>query len=354
VELTLRITTSIPLLDYHNPNIIFGASERVFGLRPNFAGRFTGVDVRTNSFGFRDDEIYMKRPNEFRIMGLGDSVFFGYKVESGKDTLSVLEENLKTKFGNVSVINLAIPAYALPHEIETYKSFKKTVSADIVILGFVLNDIKRVDPLELTRSSMSESLREKPFWQELLTIIRGNSVIWALFEDRLPNILFSIGYSKPFPVEKAGDIDEDSLALVHEQIEQNQEYKEKYEEAWESIEKNVSDFKRLTQNDGVEVIFVIFPWREQISRDCWAAYGRHLLWKDIPLNDYALGAMPQKRLSAILDKYGIAYIDLLESFRNNSDKECALMLDRNHPSPKGHRLAADVIFNFLQARKLIH
>ena len=49
-------------------------------LKPNFDGTWAGVSIKTNSLGFRDEEIPLdKQPGEFRILCLGDSVTLGYK-----------------------------------------------------------------------------------------------------------------------------------------------------------------------------------------------------------------------------------------------------------------------------------
>ena len=347
LEVIARIFLDIPLLDYENPTVLLPDNPRVFGLKPSFEGRFTGVDVNINSFGFRDEELNVKKPGEFRIMGLGDSVLFGYKVKQNYDTLSVLENKLKEDNISISIVNTSVPAYAFPHEVETYNYFKNSVKPDLVIVGFVLNDVKRVDPIELTKNSMAESLVEKAFWKKVIAYVRGNSKLWALVEDRLPNILFSIGYSKPFPIDKTGDIDEDSLAIVHDQIEANGIYLEKYEQAWKNLDNQIGEFKKTTDSDGIPVVFVIFPWREQISKECWRAYNSHLLWKNVPLTDYALSGIPQKYLVQILEKHDIKYVDLLESFRKNSGETCQLMIDRNHPTPQGHRIAAETLERFL-------
>ncbi|MEZ5066861.1 MAG: SGNH/GDSL hydrolase family protein [bacterium] len=71
----------------------------------NAHGRFFGVDVDTNSHGFRDVEIPAeKSPGEVRLGVLGDSVTFGWGVPYGQRFTELLEEKWSAATGRPFVL----------------------------------------------------------------------------------------------------------------------------------------------------------------------------------------------------------------------------------------------------------
>ena len=76
----------------------------------------TGPDtwVHTSSQGFRDREYAAaKASGSYRVLGVGDSLMFGWGVDEGRDYLSVLERRLEREHPERSweVINTAVPGY---------------------------------------------------------------------------------------------------------------------------------------------------------------------------------------------------------------------------------------------------
>jgi len=58
-------------------------TDRMFRLKKNYRGTFAKKELVTNSFGYRDAEIpVQKGPRTYRILMIGDSVFFGHGVEA--------------------------------------------------------------------------------------------------------------------------------------------------------------------------------------------------------------------------------------------------------------------------------
>lgn len=355
LELLSRKLSPLPYLDYQSATVFLPSDPRVFALKPNFSGRFTGVNIKTNSLGFRDEELLPKDTGK-RILSLGDSVLFGYRIGESKDVSSLLERSLNARGNNIAVVNTGVPGYGLPHEIETYKKFHSELSPDMVLVNFVLNDIKKGDVLAITRNSMEDTLKRKNALRDWTNWVGGHSRLWSVVLSYSPNLLFQIGYSKPFSPASAGDIEKDQMALIHKNVETDNNYRAKLDEAWAQIDKQVGYLKELTDEDKVPLIFVIYSWREQISKNCWSSYQNDLMWQKVPLDDYALSATPQARLKEILARENIASIDLLDNFREEDAKhaDCPLMFDRNHPTELGHEIAAKAIANFLIGNKLIN
>ncbi|MCX6996921.1 MAG: hypothetical protein NTV49_07510, partial [Kiritimatiellaeota bacterium] len=68
----------------------------MFELQKNMDKEFGGYRVRTNAEGLRSNREYPKAKgaHTVRIVGVGDSGLWGWDVEQGQDTLTVLESNL--------------------------------------------------------------------------------------------------------------------------------------------------------------------------------------------------------------------------------------------------------------------
>lgn len=116
----------------------------VFELRPDLNTRFLEVPLRTNSHGFRSPEISMAREEgEFRILGLGDSVMFGWGVPARSSYLNRARVKLARHFPgcDVKMINTAVPGYNGVMEAATLKRKGLQFSPDIVVLGVVQNDL---------------------------------------------------------------------------------------------------------------------------------------------------------------------------------------------------------------------
>jgi lysophospholipase L1-like esterase len=117
----------------------------VYELKPNLNGTFRGKVMCTNPDGLRDKAHPKEKPgNVFRIVGLGDSVAFGWGVNDGECYLDVLEQRLNDAAGDArrfEVINFGVPGYNTTMEVATFKHRARDYSPDLIIIHFVTNDL---------------------------------------------------------------------------------------------------------------------------------------------------------------------------------------------------------------------
>ena len=135
----------------------------VFELKPNLRGQFQGQSLITNSRGLRDiDYSFQKPENTIRIVGIGDSLLFGWGVEAEDTSLKVLERNLNQKSSvsgvRYEVINFAVPGYNTAIEAEVFAQKCVRYAPDAVILRFFVNDYDL--PLFMKRPQNYASLRK--------------------------------------------------------------------------------------------------------------------------------------------------------------------------------------------------
>ena len=134
----------------------------VYELAPGLDVTFLGVPLRTNAFGFRGPAVPPARTRPaVRIVGLGDSVMFGWGVREEDTYLARLAEGLRAAHPEVAweVVNTAVPGYNTVMEVETLEAKGLRFDPDVVVLNFVGNDLglpnfveERPDPLDPGRS----------------------------------------------------------------------------------------------------------------------------------------------------------------------------------------------------------
>jgi len=129
--------------------IRFHADERIAcELKPGLDGivSVTGAPtpIRTNRFGSRGPELEVEKPpGVIRIVGLGDSYMFGVGLAEHETYLSRLGTRLNERFPKKAweVVNTAVGGYNTTQEVETLRVEGLQFQPDLVIVGFVANDL---------------------------------------------------------------------------------------------------------------------------------------------------------------------------------------------------------------------
>lgn len=108
---------------------------------PNRAGVYYGAEIRTNSLGFRGDEISVAKPSDRkRIVFLGDSHTLGWGVPAQSTCEQALEQTLRGRNDPAEVINMGIGNYNSQMEVELFKLKGLPLNPDIVVLMYYIND----------------------------------------------------------------------------------------------------------------------------------------------------------------------------------------------------------------------
>jgi lysophospholipase L1-like esterase len=121
--------------------------ERVYELKPERRWLSEEAPVRTNSRGFRGAELPTSKPaGTLRIVGLGDSVMFGWGVSEDETYLRRLESSLRAAVASdgIDVLNLAVPGYNSAQEAAVFRDEALPLSPDLLLVGYVLNDAEPV------------------------------------------------------------------------------------------------------------------------------------------------------------------------------------------------------------------
>jgi len=121
-----------------NPRIIYE-------LIPNVRALFVSRHISINSDGFRGPENYSRQFDQIkRIVGLGDSLMFGWGVNDDEHFLALLAgylNGLPPDGYRWEIVNTAVPGYNAVMEVETLKAKGLHLRPDLVIMAFVVNGL---------------------------------------------------------------------------------------------------------------------------------------------------------------------------------------------------------------------
>ncbi len=120
-----------------------GDPDTVYRLKPGRAWLFEGAPVRTNALGFRGSEWPATRSADtLRVVGVGDSVSFGWGVAEPETFLARLADALaaRPELGPVEVRNAAVPGYNAEQEAALVETRLMAFAPDVLLVGYVRND----------------------------------------------------------------------------------------------------------------------------------------------------------------------------------------------------------------------
>jgi lysophospholipase L1-like esterase len=292
-----------------------------------------GVTVRTNALGFRGPEISPRKPpNEFRILFIGDSITFGYRLEADELWVSQAEGLLNdaAKQTRFLAMNAGVGAYTTWQELDVLRDEGARCDPDLVVLQFCFND---VDDLTNWNPSLISGV-QLPF--EFSTIDHWSGFVRAgrswlahrRFEKTLAELRFAHQQSPRRPdggLFRTEDLHREPIS-------------EEVQAAWDLILTHLDEFDDLCRSRRLPWVFVVFPLMEQLEID------------DPRLR-------PQKYLADWAARRGVHHLDLLPIFRDymaeNGRKPRHLMFDPTHPTSEGSRIAAEALRRLLNERQLI-
>ncbi|MDA0577566.1 MAG: SGNH/GDSL hydrolase family protein [Verrucomicrobia bacterium] len=145
-------------------------ADIVYELKPDIDGSFRGKDLRTNKHRFRGTDVTVDKPAGVkRIVGIGDSVMFGWGVTDDEYYLRELEVALNARAAEgqrYECLNLAVPGYNTCMEVATLAHKGLAFDPDLVLIQFINNDFGL--PLFMERPRTGLALNES----YLLSMIR--------------------------------------------------------------------------------------------------------------------------------------------------------------------------------------
>ncbi len=278
-----------------------------------------------NGAGYRGP--FPNQPNSadiLRIACIGDSFTFGWNVEDDETYPAVLEELLTQEVGGrFEVVNFGVPGYNTWNELQTYRRIARPLHADVVVIGFHLNDLQPPDAGPRFSETFFMRLVGKTALAEAFHIHLRHRIPW-----------FDSGQTPEAKALKRRY----KRNRVKIQFQPDSDVGRPY---WETT---MADLRALVQEaraDGARVLFVVFPSNAQIARINEARKSGLELEAAV-----AKWSRPQARLARECAELDLPYLDLLPPFL--ADEGLFGKVDYGHPSPRGYQVVAREILEALQ------
>lgn len=286
------------------------------------------VEIRTNSQRFRGVREYVleKPPGMIRALVLGDSFSFGWGVRDEE----VWTAQLEAKSPHLEMINLSVPGYGLDQMHMSFRTIGKEWGADYVFVTVFPEDFWR------STRSFADTGHAKPYFSlsgkgELVLHNVPVPPPQALRTGQFPSLIEQGPFEKLLmqsaiyrklkrPLLKLGS----NLGWIDPSLTDD----------WTIGQAILSELFREIREAGAKPVFVIVP------SETWA-------------NEKRVDTL-RKSMLRLGKREGVDTIDLTPPFHEATQKsslsEYYFEQDR-HWTPEGHRLAAELILDYLEKQR---
>jgi hypothetical protein len=342
------------------PNDIFERHpSRGVMLRPNMEHRavfyedseaFTPFPVHTSSLRLRNEEIPAKRPEEFRILMLGDSFTFGWGLQPHETIPEQLRQHL-SKEGvttDFRVINAGVPGYGPKQERDLLHEFGFGMEPDLVILQMFPNDIAdsavaegvlppvyhpsqaKIARMALLRGTWQGQLSA---WMEEQSQVVG---YWAARVERpypLVDYLNMIRLFPPAPALRPAP----SLLRPPSLETQRREWSPELEFGWSRFQVEVAAIHADCEAREIAFFAYCLPHHAQLDYEQWVA-----MIGEATVNDYQY-RVDVAAMEGWLRERSIPYVPVLRVLSGFIEDEKLYYPEDGHLHPSGAWLVAQVL-----------
>ena len=320
-------------------------------LKPNFSitGNFTDFTSRK----YLTKEVFNKKDDIFRIVGLGDSFAVNF-IRLSLNYHDFLEQNLVSVYGleKIEVINAGMECTGPGYYFYVLEKYGDLMKPDLVLVSFFIgNDFKEmffkrkrigVYIWEDVEKNILSYLKFENFW--LFQVLRSRLI--KFFDSLLKNNeikekeVVGEGY---FAEENFLRI-EKSRAWVYEKERENELLG-----LWSNSSKVLLDIKKWCDERNINLVIAVLPDQFQVEEDL-----RQKMIEKYDLKKDSLDIFyPNKVLSDFFIKHSIYYVDLLRDFQRKSQTSKLYLTRDTHWNEEGNKLAAEIIASYIKEKVLI-
>ena len=296
-------------------------ASRGWALVPGASDEWMGVPVTINDQGMRGPARAIPKPEGVqRVLFLGDSVTFGFQLEDDAATYPARTEfHLNERSSApVEALNAGVGGYSPWQEVRLLAEDGLQFELDVVVVGFVLNDVS--EKLGLQRYGGSGRGFQLEHSRALHGMAWRSSTVRYLLRKRAEDR----GAGDAF--DRAGDSVAPTISDLLSRPDDPA-----VRQAWDRTLPELGRIVGFCRPRKIPVLLVAFPYTVQLEHPELDA--------------------PQRRLAEFAKEQGVEVLDLAPAFRsalaaNGGDLD-ALFLDALHLTPAGCDLAAREVAKML-------
>lgn len=291
-----------------------------YRLKPNSVSFSGDVTYSLNSLGFRDLDRPFEKGSKLRILVLGDSVAFGYKVKF-EDLFSRQLERLfaeRHSSREIEVLTLAMPGLNTLQESHLLMTVGTKFNPDLLLVAFSINDAEVGVAYRPNDSTCRIQLLQVPVPCSIKKIMKQSALLYFL-KDRGDQLAWRMGLGDQDDIYHSMETDYFSTL-----------YRDDHN--WdEHVARGFQAISQFSRNKDVPTVLVIFPVMYDFQDYKWS-------WI-------------HKKIEEEGKKHRFHVIQLFETFKQYPVE--ATRVERGdfvHPNKLGHRLAAVEVERFLYER----
>jgi lysophospholipase L1-like esterase len=252
--------------------------------RPNADARLMGVDVRTDSRGFRSTEIPATAPGGVaRIAFVGDSTTLGWGAAQNETFAHRVIETLQKGGRKVDGFNLGVGNYNTRQELTLFRDVGVGMKPDIVVLTYFINDAE-----PMPRYGKTNWLDE-------------HSAAWVVANYRVDSLMRQMGEAPDW----------------------KRYYRELYDDkapGWTATRRALLGFADTSREIGAQLVVFNLPELREL--------------KPYPFSDVTA------KVAADVKALGVPFIDLLPAFENLQPSTLWVTVPDPHPNGRAMDVAA--------------
>ncbi|MBU0678102.1 MAG: SGNH/GDSL hydrolase family protein [Verrucomicrobia bacterium] len=270
------------------------------------------VEASINNMGTRGSDILPSEKSGLsRMLVLGDSFTFGEGVKD-EDTFSIRLERLLNDDGARpwEVINCGVSSYNTSDEVTYLKNRWIGLKPDVVLIVFVINDAYDDSVFGPLHKGYVEGVSRISNRGDMM----GSRALGWMY-NRYTRIKTGRSTAKIYKSQ----FTDNPLIPGHN---------------WDDCKTSLREAKELSEQQGFRLALVVFP-------------ELYLLDDRYPFSGI------RDIVTRECEETGIPVLDLFNTFEGRNAADLWVHPTDHHPNEKAHALAADAIFDFLSAQKLV-
>jgi hypothetical protein len=339
--------------------VITVLSEAWLQLYPH---RLTGIDgVETvgefsdyTSRGYLTADVFNKKKDVIRILTLGDS-FSIYLKDKGKNYNNFLQQRyLANDKGAVEVVNAGMEAMGPGYYWHILQKYGDLFKPDLVLVGFFVgNDFQEAEFYVFIGNFINEpkdlTKRYSKYYQfrnwRLYRLLKNKYVRYREAEKREQE-------AKTLPPQQIGTFSQDTFLKVEKDRSWifDKKNRKLFQQKFDECAAVILKMKDWCDRRKIKLVIAIFPDQFQVDEELrGSVFARY---KDIHQKDFDL-SYPDNLIMNFCRAHDINCLDLLGPFQAMGKSRQLYALRDTHWNEAGNRLAADLIFQYLEENHLL-